>query len=226
MKNIKIVSCTRHSAETVRETPLYKSIQDLKDLNIELEFIYNNAESLSKVYNKYLSLKDYDFVVFCHDDVYIDDGKLQHKLYNAYNKLGYNIIGIAGGLNPEIRYPALWHIMCSKNHHRGQVATPVNGSFEIYTTTFGITPSRVVVADGCFLAIHLPSIQKTSWKFNENYSFHHYDIASCIDANSLKLKIGVYPIYIIHSSPGLTSLDDPVWSPSNVKFLKEYTKLE
>jgi hypothetical protein len=72
------------------------------------------------------------------------------------------------------------------------------------------------------MAVHVPSIMKTSWKFNENYTFHHYDLASCIDANRQRLKIGVAPINVIHSSPGLMSVNDAIWSKSNDQFLKEY----
>ncbi len=37
-----------------------------------------------------------------------------------------------------------------------------------------------------------------------------------------KLKIGVYPINVIHRSPGLLSVENPVWKSSNETFIKEY----
>jgi hypothetical protein len=47
-------------------------------------------------------------------------------------------------------------------------------------------------------------------------------MASCIDANRKGLKIGVYPIHVIHQSPGLLSVEDKLWKTSNEKFLQEY----
>jgi hypothetical protein len=91
-------------------------------------------------------------------------------------------------------------------------------------TAFGPTPSRVALIDGLFMAIHLPSILDKGWRFNENYTFHHYDLASCIDANRKGLKIGVYPIHVIHQSPGLLSMEDKLWKDSNQKFLQEYAQ--
>lgn len=228
MKPVLIVSCTQQSNQ--EDTQLWKSWNEFTDKHdyYTIEFIANNTKGLSECYNKFITTNNaekYDFIVFVHDDMFIDDLKLIDKLYKAHNELGYDIIGIAGGINPEIRYPALWHLMCTKNHHRGQASHP-SGKGQIYTTAFGPTPSRVVIADGCLLAIHLPTAIKMNWKFNENYKFHHYDISSCIDAHLKGMKVGVYPIHTIHSSPGLDSLEDKNWYNSNNLFLKEYSKIE
>jgi hypothetical protein len=64
---------------------------------------------------------------------------------------------------------------------------------------------------------------KSNWKFNENYSFHHYDIASCIDANKKKLKLGVYPIWTIHKSPGLLDPASKTFLENQEKFIEEYS---
>ena len=226
MKPTLIVSCTQKSNQ--EDTHLWKSWQEFIDHeNYTIEFITNNTKGLSECYNKYITSKyaeSYDFVVFVHDDMFIDDSKLHQKLHKAHNELGYDIVGIAGGINPEIKFPALWHLMCTKPHHRGQAAHP-HGNNQIYTTVFGPTPSRVVIADGCLLGVYLPSALKHKWKFNENYKFHHYDIASCIDAHLKGMKVGIYPIHTIHSSPGLSSLEDKNWNESNNTFLKEYSTI-
>ncbi len=222
---VAIISCTQKKQSEAKSLMIYRSFEDCNfSNNVVLDIIWENKESLSKVYNRcieYYKNKNYDFLVFVHDDVYLDDRKLVEKLQKAVDECNYDIIGLAGGLNPKIKFPSLWHIMTEKKDQRGQVQHPVNEK-QIYYTAFGPTPSRVAIADGVFLAINLKKIIEVGWKFNENYSFHHYDIASCLDANKLKLKIGVYPIHIIHLSPGLRSLDDKSWKESNQKFLREY----
>jgi hypothetical protein len=79
-----------------------------------------------------------------------------------------------------------------------------------------------LILDGLFLAVNLRTALKTGWRFNENYDFHHYDIASCLDANAKKLKLGTYPIYTTHMSPGLSSLEDKTFKQSQKQFITEY----
>lgn len=226
MAPLVIVTCTRKSEVQKEELPIYRSwIDGLNMANCGLDVTWNNSKGLPHLYNKKIEEyknTDTEFLVCAHDDVYIDDLKLYQKLKYANSKLNYDIIGLAGGLNPRLTNPALWHIMVERNQQRGAVAHPAGNKDQTMVTPFGPTPSRVAIADGLFLALHLPTITKTDWKFNENYTFHHYDIASCIDANRKNLRIGVYPIYAIHSSPGLMSVHDKLWSESNNKFLEEY----
>lgn len=222
---VALVSCTRKLQEEANSLPLYRSWKDgLNTPNYKLDIVWNNEDGMPTVYNRKLQEyknTDVEFVVCVHDDVYIDDLKLYEKLKQA-NALGYSLIGLAGGLNPRLINPALWHIMVERNQQRGEVAHPAGNNNQTMTTSFGPTPSRVAIMDGLFIAVHMPSVTKTDWKFNENYSFHHYDISSCIDANRKGLKLGVYPIHVIHSSPGLLSIHDKMWAASNEKFLEEY----
>lgn len=227
--NLAVISCTRHTEEESKNSSLYRCMDDFKYRgDIIFDFVYENTKGLPEVYNEkieqYKNL-DINYLVFCHDDVYIDDLKLVEKIMYAKKQLGYDIVGLAGCLNPRLNNPALWHIMSEKKDYRGQVAHPASkDSSQTYMTAFGPTPSRVALIDGLFMAIHLPSILDKGWRFNENYTFHHYDLASCIDANRKGLKIGVYPIHVIHQSPGLLSMEDKLWKDSNQKFLQEYAQ--
>jgi hypothetical protein len=223
--NICIFSCTTKSDET--QTDLYKSCLEFDHLDVY--FKKENTDGLSKSYNNFLYSKEaseYDIVVFCHDDVFIDDLKLKNKL-QAATDLGYDIIGLAGCVNPKIIRPALWHLMAggvNSNNLRGIVNHYQDESrAHHFATNFGPTPSRVAVLDGLFLAVNVGKVKEASWRFNENYIFHHYDIASCLDANSKKLKLGVYPINVIHCSHGLRSFDDN-FKNSEDAFMREYSR--
>tara|TARA_B100000676_G_C17905461_1_gene747025 strand:- start:236 stop:910 length:675 start_codon:yes stop_codon:yes gene_type:complete len=224
MKKLLVVVCTQRSKDESGFL-LAKSSLDLLKHEVVLKIHYENKTPLPVIYNQYISnkwLKKHDIVLFVHDDVYIDDLKLRGKLYGAIKQ--FDIIGLAGCINPTLKAPVLWHLMSPKTDHRGYVAHAAPEDPNIVNmVSYGHTPSRVAIADGLFLAVNIKSALKAEWKFNENFSFHHYDISSCIDANRKRLKIGVIPVNVIHASRGLENYNDPTFQSSQDKFLEIYS---
>jgi hypothetical protein len=221
----RIISATRAStAEAIAKLPLVRSVRE-RLFGGEYDLVTNNTRGLPAVYNEALEVwkkQNARWLVFVHDDVYIDDAHVFTKLEEAHQQHGFNIIGLAGCKDPVIKSHNLWHVMAPREKLFGYAAHPAGQPGQIQVSSFGPSPSRVALIDGLFIAVHVPTVAKTNWKFNENYTFHHYDLASCIDANRQRLKIGVAPINVIHSSPGLMSVNDTIWSKSNDQFLKEY----
>ena len=227
MKKILVVSCTKQPKQHKQGLLIYQSLAGL-DCDVKLEIVFDNEQSLSVVYNKYIDekyKKKHDIILFVHDDVYIDDLKLKGKLYGAIKQ--FDIIGLAGTLYPRIEAPVLWHRMADRKHWRGIVNHPHDGDVNVIQSTgFGPTPSRVAIIDGLFMAVNLKRALETGWKFNESFSFHHYDISSCLDANMKFLKIGVVPINVIHQSPGLTNYNSLEFQNSQNKFLELYKNID
>lgn len=216
-----VYSVTRNK---ISDTVLYKSIYPL-DKTFDFYCTEDNTTGLSKKYNLFLSTKgkEYDYVIFVHDDVFLDDKRMVEKLLRAHK--AYDIVGLAGGLNPKLTQPALWHLMCggfSGGNLRGAVAHPCSKE-QLMVTNFGPSPDRVTILDGLFLSVDVRRVNSVGWKFNENYDFHHYDIASCIDANKKQLKLGVAPLWVVHTSPGLLDINDEKFVTSQQKFLLEYS---
>jgi hypothetical protein len=87
---------------------------------------------------------------------------------------------------------------------------------------YGKSPAPVDIVDGLFIAVNVAAIKATGWRFNTNYRFHHYDIASCINAKRMGMRTGVYPIHVVHSSFGLKSSEDSEWKRSEAAFLNEF----
>jgi hypothetical protein len=224
-KSCVFVSCTARAEEKRNDLLIVQSFEHGRfDLFADLDILWSNKLGLSASYNLKLeeyAVTDVEFLVFVHDDVYIDDLKILDKLRIAHRNLGYQIIGAAGATSAKISDPSLWHLMSERTHHRGFVQHFIQNG-QIFGSSFGPTPSEVLVIDGLFIAVHLPSVLEKGWRFNENYQFHHYDLSSCLDAVKKGLRIGVYPIHMIHDSPGLDSCDNPSWSASNRRFLQEY----
>lgn len=218
--------CTKSS--TPKQTLTYQSLLRIRNIvtqEFDISFAEKNSTGLSKNYNNFLleNKSKYDYIIFLHDDIIVDDARIFLKLTEYHKK--YDIVGLAGGINAAIKAPALWHLMCGgfgSGNLRGAVAHTLPGD-KIAMTSFGPTPDRVVVLDGLFLSVNTNTVG--DWKFNENYDFHHYDIASSIDANRKKLKLGVVPIWVIHSSPGLRDINDTSFNASQEKFLKEYSSI-
>ena len=202
--------------------PIEKYVTHTKQHELHSYNFPDNTAGLSVTYNTFLDQHpEYECVIFAHDDIFIDDLLLLDKLDAAFND--YDIIGLAGGSSPVLAPPILWHLMCPRNTHAGCVAHFANEqATQIFHTAFGPTPARVALIDGLFMAVKVPLINKVGWRFNPEFTYHHYDIAGCIDANNKKLKIGVIPINVIHASPGLRSLQDPKFQASQNAFMRLY----
>ena len=220
-----IVSATRDSSKY--KTDLNKSIKSLNMDNVDVDIITDNKSSLSVIYNNYMCDEYYDryqCILFVHDDVFIDDTKVFKKIKTQFNK-GFAVVGLAGGSTLEIKKPALWHIMSQQKSWSGAVAHPyTNDRNQLYVTTFGPTPKRCVVMDGLFLAVNTKLIRNTEVKFDTQFDFHHYDIDFCLQCNKHKLKLTTAAINVIHDSPGLLSVDDPIFKRSQERFITKYAK--
>lgn len=220
MNNYKIVVAT-----PLNETDFYEksSIAIFLDkMGIKANVIFNNKEALTKVYNKFICEENRgQRLIFVHDDVLIEDLFIFDKLNLAFEK--FDIIGLAGAKSCDLNAEhAAWHLMAPREALVGEVAHSSKG-FN-WTTVFGQTPSRVLIIDGLFIAVDVSKLLDTNTYFDEDFSFHHYDITFCLKANSQKLKIGVYPIRVVHFGLG-DSMNTPEWQQSSLKFKEKYKML-
>lgn len=226
---VLIISATRTDKQAT--TLLRKSLDAMSVSNMIVKKQYklvmheNNKTPITQIYNRYINnntLKHHDVVLFVHDDVFIDDLGCFDKLYTSLFTYGNDIVGLAGTSQASIKKPALWHLMGDKKHHSGAVAHLDQHSDLIHMTSFGPYPKRCLLLDGLFLAINLKRVLESNWKFNEQFDFHHYDLASCLDANKLKLKMSTVNINVVHQSPGLSDYHDENFQRSENKFLQLY----
>lgn len=225
LKPLLIVSATKK--ENSKDTRLGSCVSALHN-QAKFKFITENTRGLPHVYNDHFTKKianKHDIVVFCHDDLYIDDLKLRGKLYKSMFVDKYDIVGIAGAGTCSISEDkhTLWHLMSERNTWSGTMYHPAGkDTAAVMSSTYGPVPQRCLVLDGVFLAVNIKRARETGWRFNENFDFHHYDIASCLDANDKQMIMGTSMIHAVHDSPGLSSVENPDWKASSAKFLQLY----
>lgn len=233
MKQVLLVTATK--AKTLQEfqqRPLAQSLKTLCDkrydkLELDFEIVKDNTSGLSEVYNRFLIEKNKDkIVLFVHDDLEIHDLNLVEKL----NESPWDITGLAGGSQFKFQDKNLWHICAPRESYSGSVTHPLasqNGNqIQIdntrkLSTLFGPWPQRCLVLDGLFLAVDVEKVLEVEWQFDERHKFHHYDISSCLSANEKKLKMGTYPIFVVHHGLG-NSFMTPEWEESNEIFKKNW----
>lgn len=192
--------------------------------------IPSNTKGLPENYNYILGITKRDICVFIHDDVEIHDLFFYEKLNKAHEI--YDIVGVAGATKQvyTMDKPSLWHMACDNfiwgtggkpGEGRGFITTPQNGFMN--QTFFGPTPFDVDFIDGCFMSISVDKIKQVGLIFDEDFKFHHYDCSMAIKAKEKGLTIGVWPIYLVHQSPGLKSFDKN-FLDSDKKFKEKYVK--
>jgi hypothetical protein len=203
--------------------PLAKTALDL-DLDHFIHPKFNNRQGLAKVYNEFLDLaikEKFEYVMFIHDDVHLEHDP-RPKLEKLFQE--FDIVGVAGCSQAEIKSPALWHLMGggfgSGNLH-GAVAH--GNADKKHMTSFGAYPHRVVMIDGVFMAFNRKAIETVRFDEDCPSKFHGYDILMCLNALNKGLKIGVGDIMITHESPGLQDVTDD-WKKADKYIVEKYGK--
>ncbi len=211
MKNITVVTTAK---EHIKDSLIYPNVKDFNDFDNKSEIncipISNNTKSLSEIYNTFINeTYKHEIIVFIHDDVTIDHRNLKETINNAINE--YDIIGVAGIKAPiTLKEPCLWHLTGPQTQYSGAIAHfKSNEPNKRFMTSFGLTPERVVLLDGVFLAVNVEKLLKCDIKFDTTNParFHYYDLDFCLTANKAGLKLGTWPIWLTHKSHGLTNPD-------------------
>jgi len=224
-----LVSCTQKTKEEFKETPLGQSI-NANRLNLDACIYYENTNGMPQMYNqfieneiKYLDSDLYSntYVVFVHDDMYINDAFIHDKLTEGFKT--FDILGLAGSNYFSIkREPCCWH-NSPKESWSGSVMHPVKDGDDknFIVTTFGPWPKEVIVLDGLFIAVNLNKLGDV--RFDENFTFDFYDTSFGIRAHQAGLKLGTTPILCTHMSHGAGILKQS-YKDAQAKFKQLYQK--
>ena len=224
---IKFVCATRLSEEEFWETSLLgRSIRDVlagnesHELSIQIHLATHNARGLPAVYNEAIEAACSDpadpcVLVFVHDDVYIDDPHFAPKVSRQLQL--FDVLGIAGNVSRGPRQPG-WAFVERLDTGAGVLFrwdTPANlsgklrhGSPESHTCAdFGETGRRVKLLDGLMLIASSEALRASHVRFDEQFTFHFYDMDFCRQAEASGLTMGTTDVGVIHGSGGSFASD-------------------
>lgn len=226
MKQVIAVVCTlSKTIEEFQKRPIFKSLEKHHDLHgldrFDIRIVKDNQKGLSEIYNTCINQDEFSdkILLFVHDDVELNDIFLYEKL----NDSPYTVTGLAGAKSCDLNADKLaWHLATKREDMVGEVSHKKDD--HTWTTVFGPTKSRTLIIDGLFIAVNVEKIKNTPARFNEKFTFHHYDMAFCLECNKYKVPVGVLPIYTVHHGMGDSMLSEN-WNKSNEIFKKEYKKL-
>lgn len=203
-KPIEVVSATRLSrADFMERSALGLSLQRLADPRITASIAFQNRAGLPAVYNHRLTLSQAEVLLFIHDDVWIDDLFLVDRLLEAIDQ--FDVVGVAGNVNVSSDHVAWAFIHDTLAHDdpanlRGAIA---HGHEPFgHVSRFGVSPSPCRLLDGVFLGASVASLRRSCAHFDEQFSFHFYDMDFCREAHERGLRIGTWPISVTHQSAG------------------------
>lgn len=203
---IEIISATRASEEEFwKSCPLGMSLRRLAlDTRIAARVAFSNRRGLPEIYNARIQAADSpDLLVFCHDDIWIDDYFLADRVAEGLRE--YDVIGVAGNRR-RIPKQAGWAFIDStftwdeKSNLSGAIA---HGSRPFgVVAAFGAAPADCELLDGVFIAARKSVLADKAVLFDPRFDFHFYDLDFCRSARERGLRLGTWPICLTHQSGG------------------------
>ena len=225
MKDILLVSATRKTAAEFEESsPLSASIIKLQERSkrVTSQIVCENRDGLSAVYNRFLNPRhSKKLIVFVHDDVSIEDLFFVEKLDQAFES--FDVIGLAGNQRPD---PEDLSWFDPRQPLSGFVAHPSpeqSAPFARQTlvvSSYGPTPASCCLLDGCFLAVNTEKVLAAECSFDEQFDFHFYDLDFCKSCVERKLRLGTWPLWVVHQSGG--AFGSPQWNHAAEKYQNKW----
>ena len=213
---IIVVTCTKKSSnDFYTSTSLGKSLTK-NPFYDDIIIFSNNTEGLSKRYNEAISgckNKNNYIFLFVHDDVTLNDIYIGDYLQKYSNT--YDIMGVAGTRRFNVRSPVIWNQ--DREFFVGYVTQKDNDQY--WCCPYGKSPDKAMIIDGLFMGVKGNVFDKI--KFDENFTFHHYDIDFCLSAHTNNISRGVIPVNICHDSVGDWK-NSEVWHKSEKIFLNKW----
>jgi Glycosyltransferase like family len=224
---IRLVCATRRTEEDFyTHSALGRSLAMYKPLGgFDLSLFSQNTLGLPKVYNQAISKcrNDPSILIFVHDDVYLCDFYWPGRVLQGLNVFG--ILGVAGNKRRIPKQPS-WaktvdiYTWDMPENLSGMVGHG-NGFPPRILNFFGPSAQEVKLLDGLMLISHSDTLNGNSLYFDEQFDFHFYDMDFCRQAELKGIKMGTWPISIIHESEGKIE-GDISWEQGYQRYLDKW----
>lgn len=205
--------------------PIHDFLDSVKhdNIEVELDIHYNNTSGLPRIYNKAIdNSTDLNFIVFTHDDIWINDHMFFHKVISSK----FDVVGAVGGLFwgvpsgfPIDAKPLIWTMAtCGKGASGFMNHDLKNGYF--LPSSYGVAPQQTMTLDGSIIIFTRKAIE-SGLRWDECFRFHWYDMDICFSAHRLGLKVGTANLLLTHESVG-GSVVQSEFLESQRKFIKKW----
>jgi len=223
MSVIGIVSATRENyADFWGKTPLGISLGRLAlESRLNACIAYENQRGLSDVYNEAINADfGHDYLVFVHDDVWIDDVFFCEHLIAGCET--FDVIGIAGNkmrAQGQVSWAFLSDLKWDRRENlSGRLGFGDHpfGSIDF----FGPVPATCELLDGVFLAAKKTTLRAKNVLFDSRFAFDFYDMDFCRTARSHGLRLGTWRISMTHASGGAYATQR--WLDSHKSYMNKW----
>lgn len=225
-KPIRLVCATRCSQENfMRDTALGRSLAVQRHARPpEILLFENNATGLGTLYNAAIeqAATSPAILVFVHDDVSIQDFFWTERIHEALAR--FDVVGLAGNrrrsplqpawafATPDLKWDSPEYLSGTVGHGKGFPCD--NVSF------FGTSGVECKLLDGLMLIADSARLIETGTRFDEQFEFHFYDMDFCRQAELKGLRMGTWPINVVHESVG--AFNTPSWRRAYERYLRKY----
>lgn len=225
---IEIITATRKTEnEFWNDSALGISLRRLSyDSRLSAFVAFKNQVGLPVIYNSRITAENTaEFLVFTHDDVWIDDYFLIDRVIEGLKH--FDIVGVAGNIRRVDKQPA-WlflqgddgNLVLDKENLSGSVG---HGPYPFGNITFfGKVPMQCELMDGVFLAVRKETLLKNNIFFDPIFDFHFYDMDFCRTARKAGLVLGTWSVCITHQSSGAFGV--PKWQEKYSQYLQKWTR--
>jgi GT2 family glycosyltransferase len=225
LDRVRFVVATREPTERfLTHTATGRSLALYRVPASDILLAADNREGLATVYNAAIEAAKADpaILVFLHDDVHLLDFHWAQRIREALDV--FQIIGLAGNTNRSPRQASWVHLNDSfawdKREHLSGIVGLGTAFPPRNVSNFGPTGRRVRLLDGLLLAAHSKTLNDHQLRFDEQFSFHFYDMDFCRQAEVLGLTMGTFAMSVVHESGGNFKSD--AWSDAYRRYIAKW----
>ena len=224
---IRIVCATRATRDSfLSQTATGKSIRSfINSSKVEVRLFAENKTGLSEVYNIAIreSQSNPAILVFMHDDIWISDYFWAERIRS--NIMKFDVIGLAGNKR-RLPFQPSWYFINDKfEPDQSCNLSGVIGHGHSYTSfsvqCYGPPSQQCLLLDGLFLAAKSETLISNNIFFDENFTFHFYDLDFCRTLENAKLTMGTFSLAVIHQSGG--AFNSPAWQKAFDLYLNKWS---
>jgi hypothetical protein len=222
---IKLVCATRASAAAfATDTALGRCLPLYRWPFVQLRLFPSNTAGLAALYNSVLRECETDpaIVVFVHDDVHLLDFFWPERIVAGL--AAFDLIGVAGNRRRLPRQPGWLFVDAQQTRDAAEHLSGVVAHGTAWPPSsidyYGPPGVEVRIIDGVLMAAHSETLRARGLTFDTSFDFHFYDVDFCRQAEAANLRMGTWPIQLMHESVG--DFRTPAWHSAYAQYLAKW----